>query len=437
MAAAFIHRECGACDRDCIVRAAGAVLVATLCSAVSADQPPDAAGRPAVNHVKLTGKSSGGTLIISEGLNPNPDWVELETMEGESAEVILHKLAERVRLMYQEKGFGIEFEAVGEGVLRTNLLLPFLFHGTESGLGIPAQPLGLTGFFDSEKGEYILKWIIQSGVGSPYDEIKVTGLGLAGPEIRTYPSSTESMTWPAVKGHLYFPDYFPGESEGYFVVWGVSDGVPSPAGAVLVSGTRTIDKLGHPHIDGVMPNWFVWALDGEDFPDATQVDAIHPRPKFNHGRPFLSPEEKPFHQRIVPQTALPNGIARPLPGYFSGDYLECSGLLRLPRSLRARTGWSIEMRIALVEDLPGIMTSRSRGHLSNEIVEKSTVLGVIDSENCPEYGQWFTFGPAKGEVMTFPYAVTDDSRTPVFLITFVGTDGVAIEFDWFDVIRMR
>lgn len=398
------------------------ILSTALClgqEAKSTPVPPMVFAPPMT--FSLKGKASGGTLLVAEGLNPSPYWVAIETLPGEPAMSVAEKVAKALTEKYRSMGDNALFTAE-DGIVTSNLRMPIILAGSETGLGIPPPPTGLTGFAnDGER--YILSWEPPSG--NAYDAVHITVPRFYGPDTVRRPGNTTTIEWIHTKeSALRAEAGTPGLP--YFVVWGSRDGVPSAAVGIRIAGNKMEESLAFPFVKGVMPNWVGWknARGSEIGARQSRMSSLQIHPY------YTDPVGKPLHQVLSPSPSGRSGIARPILGI--GDAKEIAfGLQLLPPADAADKTWSLEFHAV---PLPIADVVGDDGVLKIALPAKAKV-GRVDNTSAVAEKQWAKMGPSsEGSSIAFSKVeVPEGVDSYTFVVELMGPEGLEVGLDWFTV----
>jgi hypothetical protein len=370
----------------------------------------------------LKGEAIGGMLLISEGFNPGPAWVAIETVPGEPAESVAGKVAKALTEKYRAIGCNALFTAEN-GTVTGNIAIPVVLAGSETGLGIPPPPTGLTGFAnDGER--YILSWELPPG--EIYDTVHITGPCPWGPNTVKRPGNTTTTEWTFSEKSLFRALAKDNPGPPYFVVWGTRDGVPSAAVGIRIAGNKMEESLIHPFVKGVMPNWVGWKS-----ARGSEIGARQSRMSSPHVQPYFSdPVEKALHQVLSPSPSGRSGIARPILGIGNAKEI-AFGLQLLPPADAAGKTWSLEFHAV---PLPIAEVVGDDGVLKIALPAKAKI-GRVDNTSAVAEKQWAKMGPSsEGSSIAFgKVEVPEGVDSYTFVVELMGPEGLEVGLDWFTV----
>jgi len=291
----------------------GCVIFSVLATTLAAES------RIPGQHFTFTGQANGGTLVLAQAVNRNPRFVEVRTQPGESAESVAQKLAAAIgeRDPFRWRRPGVRTPgAIGvsgtDGTLGPlPALTPYVLAGTETGLGIPAPPLFVSGRYDPDSDQVDLHWENPEG---GYESIKVV--------IESRGEFHGSMTCPGTRTSFTFPRGSRSIDGMDVRVIGYKNGLPSNAGAITINRGSQEELIGTPFARGLAPNWDLWALgDGRVKlrcePADSDANGSVIRPYRNADSP--QPTYKPFRQliRVDPKVGA-GGVYRKFLGLKPG-----------------------------------------------------------------------------------------------------------------------
>jgi len=267
--------------------------------------------------ITFTGEASGGTLIFCEYQGGKARCATIETVQGESAEKAIERLAKTIddTNPLDWGGFpcgkGYVYSSMGElkglgGSCGTHITA-----GTEIGLGIPLPPYSLTCNYKPEANNITLRWINPSPDAYDYVQINLHK-GSGG----TVPGNTESYVFDLNKyeadmkigADFYSKGLGPNvniisdDKPGDHIIWivGVRNDIPSNAAAMHVNKNIQQELYSIPFTGGIAPNWESWSLDANEnkisFEEGIR-QGLPPVPNFPY-HPVKTPEKKPFYQVI-------------------------------------------------------------------------------------------------------------------------------------------
>ena len=397
---------------------------------------PHPVSRMESHWIPLTGRASGGILILAQPMNRNPRWISIETHPGEPAQVVLERLVKAIN-DHDPFGWGgphiIRRDAKGEILPDGNWVHvadgsigPFpgnvgcyIMAGTESGLGIPQPPKSLTCAYLAESNEIVLNWENPPG---GYDSIRVladgfpSGIGRNSGNLTTHRLPTDILE-----------PFRPGADEWArlrgvdFCVIGIRNGVPSNAAAITFKDNGQEELNGLPFSNGVAPNWTAWST-GE--PKATGYESrikphkatrTNPEPIVTADdgkvayRRKLPPQmirgmtDKPFMQVI--KTSSPNavaGIYRKFLGLTPGRTYRLSARLFPLDMPKAQGDWSFSLH--------AVPCAADRSTLTAEQLAGRSPLP--DGQSGPQAGLIALYAPGVSPPKAQPQPATPARKKP-------------------------
>ncbi len=288
----------------------------------------------AKQEIALSGTASGGVLTLVAPAPRSVRYVSITTSAGESAESVIGKLATVINesdpfgwwgdrsKIYWSPESGVQ--AVGNTLQGVPGGPDFTFAGTERGLGILKPPLSLSGSYNAEKDQVILRWINPSG---EYDAIKCTG--------GTKPPNTTSCVVPMNGRDL---------DDVFFYVLGVSGKTPSSPAIITISKNAQEELGCLPFFGGVAPNWGAWSTSAD--PGAAKFEQ-GVKPDVDERRFIREPAHKPFFQFI--KASAPNvqaGVWRKFLGLTPGHTYRISARLNTLEMDACKSDWSFSLHAA-------------------------------------------------------------------------------------------
>ncbi len=266
------------------------------------------------HYLKLESNAVGGELVLTEIWNANPRYIRIPTRAGESAEVVLARMAAAINSdnpfspAQLRSALGWNVRAEGN-LLKSFPGFPgeYLFAGTETGLGIPPPPTSLSVSYDQESQDVSLIWenpddcydAVKSNFGQAVDGNETKLLRrLPPPEYRASPRHSASRD--LARGNLGLRRFF---------VVGCRGGVLSNAAVITLNykdgSQEELDT--HPFTGGIAPNWKAWSHGGDRAKLILEQGTRGEWKRFDREpRPPRKPEERSYFQLI--RTRSPEAI---------------------------------------------------------------------------------------------------------------------------------
>ena len=390
--------------------------------ALASDVPPD-------RNVTLIGTAAGGVLSLMMVYGA-PRYVSIQTVHGESAEVVLKRLAEKIN---QSDSFcwrgdlynAITYSGRGpEAQVETNtLLLPgpaqYAFAGTDSGFEIPKPLLSFSGSYDPEKHEIRLYWISPS---DRYDEILVNGIPL--------PQGTTNCVLDR-KGRE--PNELFSGWLGAFVRRGA---MISPATDIQITTDSQEELHTFPFFMGVAPNWSAWS--GGQNPAAVKLEQ-GTKPEVPLKGYIELPDDKPFYQIIrTTENNAQGGVWRRFLGLRPGRTYRIEVRLNTLGMDAATNDWAFSFHAAC--DYPngkGLTTAQMAGTAALPDGSRGPTAGQVAlyGPKATTRGKWMKRstderGPGSAiQNITLPAGVTSITTW----LRHSGTDSTGVGMDWIRV----
>ena len=409
-------------------------------------------GTQATTAIPLKGTASGGTLVIGNTLNRNAKFVSIETNPGETADVIVNRLAEAIA--YSNSIFS--FHRYSPEVDRENikslmasgstLNLPgrfgsYFLAGTENGLGIPKPPLSLSCSYDNLNDKVILRWINPPGA---YDSIAVI------------------LSWSNYdrkSGRL-----IDGKSNSYVInraekdfpvdiddldVWllGNKNDIPSAPVAIHLSNNGRVQEelFGIPFSGGIMPNWSAYeSLSEAELSFLEQGDKYSDLICFN---PIYGLRSKPFYQIIkAPSKDGVYGIYRKFLGLTPGNTYRIIANLSTLSMDKVQGSWSFSLcanhngpdgkdldvqQLLGVAPLPsgrgGLDAGRKAFYTKGKVTKGETIIVSGDESLGGPNSSHITLPPGVNTITVWVRFVCDDQKGEVAFAGVKIEDITAIE----------
>ncbi|MBN1505196.1 MAG: hypothetical protein JW955_00020 [Sedimentisphaerales bacterium] len=315
---------------------------------------------PLLNNVKLNGVAKGGELVLLEMLNSSPRYIKINTQAGESAEVVIARMAAAINKVspfnpdlpqarvLDEKGQMVRGDLIPIVRAEGNLLKSFggapgshVFAGTETGLGIPPPPTSLSISYNPQTQEVSLHW---ENPNEPYDAVRNNFGGIQDGNVTTAsaqsgpPRKQDIPPGLIARGRLR-------DNKGLrrFHVIGCRDGVLSNAAVITLNyednSQEELDAL--PFTGGIAPNWRRWSS-GE-----TQMLLLEQGVKGEWKRfdqepkAALAPGDKPLYQVIKTRSvAVTGGVCRKFLGLKPGHTYRLWTRINTFEMDKAEENWS-------------------------------------------------------------------------------------------------
>lgn len=264
-------------------------------------------GRPRRTGLRLEGTAKGGELVLLEMRNPNPRYLRIDTYPGESAEVVLARMAAAIVENRPFNPYQV-WNVRAEGNFMVSL--PgnpgsYTLAGTETGLGIPPPPTSLSASYDPDAQEVSLYW---ENPDESYDAL--------GGSIPVQPGRTASLVQNAPPIQRRFAETPSGRFEQRreqglrrFYVLGCRNGVLSNAAVITFNyqdnSQEELDTL--PFTGGVAPNWKAWAGGSDKQAILLSQGTKGEWKRFDQEpRVAIEPDDRTFYQVI--KSSSPEGV---------------------------------------------------------------------------------------------------------------------------------
>ena len=196
--------------------------------------------------ITLDGTAQGGTLSLTELVPIYGGFVSIVTTQGESAEVVLHRLAGEVGRSDRFSGHQPRPQFVkvaGNTLTLPSAGLRFGFSGTDKGLVSLKPVLSVSGSYDREKHQVRVSWI---NPPEQYDAIVV-----GGPSGYSFPPNTTNWVYacdPSERDHM---------ASGLVV--GKRGNTLSPPASIIINKDSQEELDTYPFYMGLAPNWSWWS----------------------------------------------------------------------------------------------------------------------------------------------------------------------------------
>lgn len=274
----------------------------------------------ATYEIGLTGTARGGIVYLAQRSAGDREYVSVETKSGESAEVVLERLASALN-----KRHGWDVHPKGN-----TLSLPrmYVLSGTETGLGIPEPPVSFTVWFDAQQGRLLCYWENPKG---RYERIHSPGGWLSPGATQAVVTITGAVDPYAT---LIAMENFNGKTPSNVALINVS-----------ASGNMLEELNSSPFYNGLMPNWICWSTSMNNHAAAKFEQGT--KPDVNPTQGVLSPDQKPFYQIV--KTRLPDvqaGVYRKFLGLTPGHTYRISGRLNTLEMDASTYDWSFSFHAA-------------------------------------------------------------------------------------------
>ena len=272
------------------------ILVLSLFAAFSFDGRADT---PSTTDITLNGTAQGGMVSIMELLPIDAGFASVVTTQGESAEVVLNRLADEVcrsssfnwhRPLQPRPPF---IKVTGNTLALPLSGLRYGFTGTDKGFVSLKPVLSVSGTYDAEKHQVNLSWI---NPPEEYDAIDIGG--------QTFPRNATNCVYACDPNHM---------SSG--LVRGKNGNAFSPPASIIIHTDSQEELDTFPFYMGLAPNWSGWS-------ESPNADAV----KCDQGiKPNVDmavrgdPWDKPLYQIIkTTQSGVQGGVWRRFLGLKSG-----------------------------------------------------------------------------------------------------------------------
>jgi hypothetical protein len=281
--------------------------------------------------ITLKGTAKGGVVSLMEILPIQAGFVSVVTTQGESAEVVLSRLADEVcrsdifnwgRPLQPRPAF---LKASGNTLTLPLTGLPYGFTGTDKGFAIPKPVLSVSGSYDPEKHQVRMLWI---NPAETYDVIRVGALP-------PFPGSTTNCVFECQPGR-----------KGWVTVGIVmgkrGDNFSPPASIVVTTnGQEEMDTF--PFYMGIAPNWSSWS----ESPNAGAVKCEQGIKPDVDMRVRGDPWDKPLYQVIrTTQSGVSGGVWRRFLGLKPGHTYKVQVRLNTLQMDACTNAWSFSFHAA-------------------------------------------------------------------------------------------
>jgi len=330
------------------------------------------AGRVGTTKIPFKATATGGTLVFGHGRARSPDFVSVNTFAGESAELVVSRLATAIahsNRIFDYSGTPLEVrDAIAARTALGNTLElraapAFFVAGTETGLGIPKPPLFLSCSYDKQADEFQVKWNNPLGeygyidlrwhfnkVRAPgkYHDIDVgpySGTVREGGD-RSIPATATSYTIkkPANVKELDLDLWLVG-------LHPMRDNtIPSALTAIHVTGDGYCQEEinGIPFFAGLAPNWAAWSMaptvDKAAFEQGDKYDNLPAHMPAYYPTGLLT---KPFYQVIkAPPQGFVHGVYRKFLGLTPGHTYRLTACLTTLDMDSIEGPWSFSLHAA-------------------------------------------------------------------------------------------
>jgi hypothetical protein len=290
------------------------------------------AGTVSTTDITLSGTSQGGVLSLSEILPIDAGFASVITTQGESAGVVLNRLADEV---CRSSSFNwhspLQPRPPYVKVTGNTLTLPltglrYCFSGTDKGFLNLKPILSVSGTYDAEKHQVSLSWI---NPPEQYDAIDAGG--------ETFPPNTTNCVYvcdPSKREHMSFG-----------LIRGKRGDVFSPPASIIINTNSQEELDTFPFYMGLAPNWSYWSdstnataiICEQGIKTATEADAGV------RGDPW----DKPLYQSIrTTQSGVQGGVWRRFLGLKPGHTYKVETRLNTRQMDACTNAWAFSFHAA-------------------------------------------------------------------------------------------
>jgi hypothetical protein len=369
--------------------------------------------------ITLNGTAQGGVLSLSELIAVDAGFVSVATTQGESAEMVLNRLADEV---CRSSSFNWHRPLLPRPpyvkVTGNTLTLPltglrYCYSGTDKGLVSLKPLLSVSGSFDVEKHQVSLSWI---NPPDQYDAIDVGG--------QTLPPNATNCVYacdPSEREHISFG-----------LVRGKRGDIFSPPASIIINTNSQEELDTFPFYMGLAPNWSYWS-------DSTNTDAV----KCEQGiKPDVDmavrgdPWDKPLYQIIkTTQSGVQGGVWRRFLGLKPGHTYKVEVRLNTLQMDTCTNAWAFSFHAA--QDNPdgsGLIVAQMAGQAALPNGSKGPEAGrvALYEPGVTTKGQWkkrSTDTPGSGleiKNITLPKDVTSIT----VWLRHSGANSTGVGMDW-------
>ena len=370
--------------------------------------------------VTLNGTAQGGVLSLTEVLPIGAGFVSVVTTQGESAEVVLNRLADGIcRSDPFNWHNSPESRRYWITITNNTLTLPssglrHCFSGTDKGFVIPRPVLSVSGSYDIEKHQVKLFWI---NPPEQYDAIHVGGLA--------FPPYTTNCTYESQ-----------GNESGIWgsAILGKQGGAFSPPASITISTNSQEELDTFPFYMGLAPNWSYWS----DSTNATAViceQGIKTATEADAGVRG-DPWNKPLYQSIrTTQSGVQGGVWRRFLGLKPGHTYKVETRLNTRQMDACTNAWTFSFHAAQDNsDGSGLTVAQMAGTAPLPDGSKGPTAGrvALYGPGTTTKGQWkkrSTDAPGSGleiKNITLPKDVT----SMTVWLRHSGANSTGVGMDW-------
>jgi hypothetical protein len=376
----------------------------------------------AAETVTLNGTAEGGVVSLMEVLTIQAGFVSVVTTQGESAEMVLNRLADEVcrsdqfnwrRPLQPRPAF---LKASGNTLTLPSVGLRYCFSGTDMGFAIPKPVLSVSGCYDTEKNQVSLSWINPS---EAYDVIRVGSL--------TFPPHTTNCVYACQPGKRKWMSLA--------LVMGMRGESLSPPASVDISTNSQEELDTFPFYMGIAPNWSSWS-------DSTNADAVKceqaTKPDVDM-RVRGDPWDKPLYQVIrTTQAGVRGGVWRRFLGLKPGHTYKVEVRLNTLQMDASTNAWAFSFHAAYDNpDGTGLTTAQMAGTAALPYGAQGPTAGAVAlfGPGATTFGIWVKRasdepGPGlEGKNITLPENVTSFT----VWLRHSGVDSTGVGMDWIKV----
>ncbi|HPY30001.1 MAG TPA: hypothetical protein PLT00_08080 [Verrucomicrobiota bacterium] len=317
--------------------------------------------------ITLNGIANGGTVSLMEIVPIYAGFVSIVTTQGESAEVVLNRLADEVcgsdlfnwgRPLKPRPQF---VKVTGNTLTLPSVGFRYCFSGTDKGFAIPKPMLSVSGTYDAEKQQVSLYWIIP---GEQYDTI------ISGPEALS----------PHATNCVY--EVKPSERRIFSAPWviGKRGEAYSPPAGVAISTNAQEELDTFPFYMGIAPNWSSWS-EGTNAAAFNCEQGIKPDVDM---RVRGDSWDKPFYQILkTTKAGVQGGVWRRFLGLKPGHTYKVEVRLNTLQMDACTNEWAFSFHAAY--DYPS-----GQGLTTNQL---AGVAALPDGSKGPAAGRVVLYGP--------------------------------------------
>jgi len=313
--------------------------------------------------ITLNGTAQGGVLSLSEILPIGAGFVSVVTTQGESAEVVLNRLADEV---CRSSSFNWhrplqprpQYVKVTGNMLTLPLTgLRYCYSGTDKGFVNLKPVLSVSGSYDAGKHEVSLSWI------NPPEEYDAIDVG------ETLPQNATNYVFACDPNRMCCG-----------LVRGKKGNAFSPPASIIIHTDSQEELDTFPFYMGLAPNWSFWS-------DSTNAVAVKCEQGIKPGVDMAvrgDPWDKPLYQIIkTSQTEVQGGVWRRFLGLKPGHTYKVEVRLNTLQMDACTNTWAFSFHAACDNpDGKGLTVAQLAGRVA-----------LPDGSKGPEAGQVALYGP--------------------------------------------